>query len=74
MGFLPPGATIDPTVLPPLTERNWILDLDLFRQGAMFPFDPETMANDASSFAIRIYGVFRWIVGDEFLKEFGGNP
>jgi len=74
MGFLPMNATIDPIVLPPHPEPNWVLDLDLFRQGTMFPFEPEILAKDASSFALRIYGVFRWIVGDEFLKEFGGKP
>ena len=73
MGFLPPGATIDPSVLAPLGESCWVLDLDLFRQGEpTMPFLPDDLADDASTFALRIYAVFRWVVNDQFLATFGG--
>lgn len=73
-GFMPPLATIDPTVLPPQPERCWVLDLDLYRQAPpMLPFNPEALAEDASAFALRIYTVFRWFVNDEFLRAFGGK-
>lgn len=73
LGFLPANTTIDPTTLPPIQERSWILDLDLFRQGALEPFNPDAMAADASAFALRIYTVFRWIVSKDFLRTFGGR-
>ncbi len=73
-GFLPPGGTMDPDILPPLAVRNWILDIDLFRQGEMFPFEPQAIGEDAIRFAERIYAVFRWIVTDDFLRAFGGKP
>lgn len=73
-GFLPKGATIDPAVLPLIEERCWVLDLDLFRQSPpLLPFNPDRLAEDASAFALRIYGVFRWFVNDEFLRTFGGD-
>ena len=73
-GFLPKGATIDPSVLPLLDERCWVLDLDLYRQAPpLLPFNPESLVEDASAFALRIYTVFRWFVNDEFLRTFGGK-
>ena len=73
-GFIPKGATVDPSVLMPLDERSWVLDLDLFRQAPpMIPFQPGVIADAASAFALRIYTVFRWLVNPEFLRTFGGK-
>jgi uncharacterized protein (TIGR04255 family) len=72
-GNLPPNGTIDPDALEPDRNPSWVLDLDMFRT------DPQTFAtgeltDTATQFAQRIYTVFRWIVTEEFLKFYGGNP
>jgi uncharacterized protein (TIGR04255 family) len=72
-GLLPANATIDPNLLPPVEERSWILDLDMFveRQGT---FDVPEMMRTFDSFACRLYTLFRWAVTPRFLRTFGGNP
>jgi uncharacterized protein (TIGR04255 family) len=72
-GLLPAEATVDPAVIEPLDEASWILDVDMFSAEAA-PFHVERVVSDARHFAERIYTVFRWVVTDDFLRRYGGNP
>jgi len=72
-GRLPPGATVDPAALEPVTEKSWILDLDMFSDGPA-PFSVDRVVADAARFAERIYTIFRWAVTNDFLKRYGGKP
>lgn len=71
-GFLPGGTTIDPSVVEPIQERSWILDLDMSTSGER-RFDIEQLMDEALSFAKHLYAFFRWSVKDEFLRKFGGE-
>jgi len=71
-GLLPQNATHDPAVLPPLGEKSWVLDLDMFSTEQM-AFDASELAELTKKFAGRIYSVFRWMVTDEFLRVYGGR-
>jgi uncharacterized protein (TIGR04255 family) len=70
-GFLPPRASIDPT-LEAVAEPTWILDFDMGSQGAK-EFDVGGILAMAREFHDVIYRFFRWSVTDEFLKERVGN-
>jgi uncharacterized protein (TIGR04255 family) len=72
-GILPPNQTVDPSVIEPLPERTWILDLDM-SSAQPFPFSPSRIAADAKRFAEQIYAFFRWVVTDDFLLHYGGKP
>jgi uncharacterized protein (TIGR04255 family) len=72
-GTLPSGATPDPSVIPPVKEASWLLDLDMFTVEQQ-DFDVEGVVAKARSFSSTIYAFFRWSVEDEFLRRFGGNP
>lgn len=71
-GQLPAGATVDPGALEPLSERSWILDLDMYSTEP-YPFDAERVVSEAGRYAERLYTFFRWAVTDEFLRRFGGQ-
>nr|WP_294523768.1 TIGR04255 family protein [uncultured Rhodopila sp.] len=71
-GQLPAHATIDPTALEPIPEPSWVLDLDMFSSGPQ-AFAADGLITTATSFAERIYTVFRWMVTDAFLRAYGGN-
>jgi uncharacterized protein (TIGR04255 family) len=70
-GKLPKGMTIDPTIMP-TEEDSWIIDLDL-SETSESSFDPEALVAKVRTYAERIYTVFRWMVTNEFLREYGGN-
>ena len=72
-GTLPPGATVDPSVMAPIDERSWILDLDMFSTAAL-PFDTNVVMGEAERYFRRLYAVFRWAVNDDFLRQHGGTP
>jgi len=72
-GSLPPGATVDPTAIEPANDKSWILDLDMFSVGPM-PFEVDRIVAEAQRYAERIYTIFRWVVTDEFLVRYGGQP
>jgi uncharacterized protein (TIGR04255 family) len=71
-GKLPKGMTVDPTVMQPTEEESWIIDLDL-SETSETTFDPEALIARVRTYAERIYTVFRWMVTDEFLREYGGT-
>lgn len=70
-GKLSKGMTVDPTIQP-AQEDSWIIDLDLSETREM-PFDPEALVARLRIYAERIYTVFRWMVKDDFLREYGEN-
>jgi uncharacterized protein (TIGR04255 family) len=71
-GLLPARGTIDPSTIEPLDKPSWILDLDIYRAKQQ-DFKIELLMIQARQFAERIYTVFRWIVTDNFLRQYGGN-
>lgn len=71
-GQMPGQATPDPDIAP-LAEPSWIIDLDMFSPSAQ-RFETEGLLTTATRFATRIYTVFRWMVNDEFLRHYGGQP
>ncbi len=71
-GVLPPGATVDPGAIDPMTESSWILDMDAFT-GVQQDFSVAAVAAKARSFSSHIYAFFRWAVTDEFLARFGAR-
>jgi uncharacterized protein (TIGR04255 family) len=71
-GQLPAGATIDPEIISVETP-SWVVDLDMFTPSAQ-RFETEELFIKASHFAERIYTVFRWMVNDDFLRFYGGQP
>lgn len=71
-GTLPPNTTYDAAALESVSQRSWVLDLDLYRDTAQ-PFAVEQLVQEARGFAERIYAVFRWAVTPEFLRRHGGQ-
>lgn len=72
-GCLPPGATFDPSAFEPVSEKSWILDLDMF-SAQPTPFDVDDVVAASRQFAERIYTIFRWAVTNDFLVRYGGKP
>ncbi|PSJ36285.1 TIGR04255 family protein [Allosphingosinicella deserti] len=72
-GMLPPQGTFDPVVLEPVGEPSWVLDIDVSTAG-YHPFDAQDMADRFNMLAERAYSVFRYMVTDEFLTLYGGQP
>jgi uncharacterized protein (TIGR04255 family) len=70
-GWLPAGASIDPTVSSP-NVPYWILDLDSFT-GKGGPFELPVLDKNVADLAERAHRFFRWIVTEEFLRRFGGD-
>lgn len=71
-GKLPRGTTIDPSLMPPSEEDSWIIDLDI-SETEEITFDSELLITKVRSYAERIYTIFRWMVTDEFIREYGGT-
>jgi uncharacterized protein (TIGR04255 family) len=71
-GKLPPNATVDPNLVPPIPEECWVLDLDVSNSQEM-PFQTSCLVAMAKSAANRVYAVFRWMITDEFLRTYGGE-
>ena len=72
-GVVPPNTTIDPTVIEPSKKRTWILDLDSYSTPKKRYSETE-LKNTLEKFAEKSYSVFRWIVSDNFLRRYGGDP
>lgn len=71
--WLPAGATLDRNAIEPVDEPSWLLDLDLFSNERQ-EFMSEVITAAVRRYAERIYTMFRWVVTDEFLREYGGTP
>jgi uncharacterized protein (TIGR04255 family) len=71
-GRVPPGVVTDPNAIEPIDKPSWLLDLDVFFAEPR-PFEVKQLADEARTFAERIYTFFRWAVTDEFLRLYGGK-
>ncbi len=71
-GQVPANSTVDPAAIEAIDEPSWILDLDMFKDGAR-PFDTRTLLDEARSYAERVYTFFRWAVTEQFLRRYGGK-
>ncbi|WP_030005882.1 TIGR04255 family protein [Picosynechococcus sp. NKBG042902] len=71
-GLIAANTTFDPSVLEPIAEPSWILDLDMSLSKNR-EFSVEKQMAEAKRFSERLYTFFRWIVQDEFLRRFGGE-
>jgi uncharacterized protein (TIGR04255 family) len=71
-GQVPAQATVDPEIAP-VEGLSWIIDLDMFTPSAQ-KFETEALVTKVTQFSKRIYAVFRWMVSDEFLRFYGGEP
>ncbi|MGE0600201.1 MAG: TIGR04255 family protein [Dehalococcoidia bacterium] len=71
-GILPGGQTLDPFV-EPISEKSWILDLDMFSSNGGRDFDATRLVALAEEYSKSIYRFFRWAVTDDFLRYFGGT-
>ena len=69
-GLMPAQATYDPVSLEPLPTPSWILDIDVSREDPM-TFDPTALSGLSLQFADWSYRLFRWVVTDQFLQEYG---
>lgn len=72
-GRVPARGTVDPGAVDAIDEPSWLLDVDAF-QAETRELDVEAALQQAREFAERIYSVFRWVVTDEFLRRYGGQP
>lgn len=72
-GLLPSQGTVDPGAVEPIDEQSWLLDTDAFMAGTR-DFDVDVVMEQARELAKSVYGFFRWVVTDEFLKRYGGKP
>ncbi len=72
-GKLPPNMTFDPQTIVPTATESWIHDLDLFKDHRA-PFHTAEINELLDAFAKRLYTVFRFMVTDEYLRHYGGNP
>jgi uncharacterized protein (TIGR04255 family) len=68
-GLLPASGTVDPSLMPPIGEPRWFLDMDLFQEGAR-PFNSASITKMLTAAAERIYTVFRWAATPALLDEF----
>ncbi|PSB59387.1 TIGR04255 family protein [Chamaesiphon polymorphus CCALA 037] len=71
-GVMPANATFDPYTIEAVSERSWILDLDISATNPQV-FNLEALMAQALRFTERIYTFFRWAVTDEFLRRYGGE-
>lgn len=72
-GVLPPNTTIDPSAIEGTEKKSWILDQDMFRDGEFRVESPAVVSSDIHEFSARMYGMFRWVVTNDFLRAFGGE-
>jgi uncharacterized protein (TIGR04255 family) len=70
-GIIPPDASLLPGI-DPVTQRSWLLDIDVFVETGSV-YDAREAVERTRSFAEQVYAYFRWMVKDEFLQLYGGN-
>lgn len=71
-GKLPANMTYDPDALEAVENPSWILDLDMFSSRSQ-AFVSDNVLATTTTFAQRIYMVFREMITDEFIKFYGGE-
>lgn len=72
-GLIPARGTVDPAAVEPIEEPSWLLDIDAFLVDTR-SFDIGDVMAQARKLTINVYGFFRWVVTEEFLKRYGGTP
>lgn len=73
-GFMPPNSTHEPDLMPPISVPSWFLDIDVyndFQQPAAFR--AQALDEQVRQMATRAYGLFRWVVNNQFLRVCGGD-
>jgi uncharacterized protein (TIGR04255 family) len=56
--------------MPPSADQSWVLDLDVYREGAT-EFSAEGIVAELAKLSKRAYRFFRWAITPEGLKQFG---
>jgi uncharacterized protein (TIGR04255 family) len=72
-GLVPANSTVDPSAVEPCDSPSWLLDLDAYVNRTQ-SFNVEALLDSTRLFAERVYTFFRWMVTEEFLRQFGGRP
>jgi uncharacterized protein (TIGR04255 family) len=72
-GLLPGGQSYDPTVLPPIEQQSWILDIDGISEDGG-DFAPTVIVPVVDQLADIDYRLFRFAVTHALLREYGGEP
>ena len=71
--YLPPNATVDPSVAP-ISDASWLLDLDMSTTPtAPGKFDSAQLSALGEEHAAHIYRFFRWAITPELIKRAGGQ-
>jgi uncharacterized protein (TIGR04255 family) len=72
-GLLPPGAALDPALLP-VGEPSWILDMDVFTTLAGFAFEPDDLSQRLRHYAESVYAFFRFATTEAFQDAHRSEP
>lgn len=67
-GLVPSNASID-VQLPGLNEPSWVVDLDSFNSNKI-PFSSETLDEELKQLAGQAYGMFRWMITEDFFSNY----
>ena len=70
-GLLPANGTLDVTI-EPVNTQSLAIDIDV-ATATPLDYSPVAILDTAREFCDRQYRFFRWIVQDQFLREFGGE-
>lgn len=71
-GIVPPTQTADPGIAP-LDVPSWVLDLDASADGQRI-FDVKAIADRTSQLSDIAYDYFKYVITEEFIERFGGEP
>jgi uncharacterized protein (TIGR04255 family) len=73
-GKLPQAVAHPALPLDAVETDSWIIDIDMYDDTPGQEFKAAGLTETSRTFAERIYSVFRWMVTDELLRYYGGNP
>ena len=68
-----PGNTVIVPGIDAVSERSWMLDVDVFSEQPGQSFSTDRVIEETRRGAEHAYAFFRWAVLDEFLRRFGGD-
>ena len=71
-GIMPPGATVDATLMQPCAGASWILDIDA-TSSRQVAFSHENLTAQFRTLAERAYAVFRYSITPMGLDYFGAS-
>ncbi len=73
-GLMAAGASHDVGLLPPISARSWMFDLDSFREfeDTPAPFDPDRLSELIFSLATRVNTFFYWAASPKLIETFDG--